>query len=96
MVPSWPFTHYPMPGNGLFVGNSSIINPFKHKMNHYIKHCENIDWMTLKNKSQFNTISDQMVENWLDNGIFSGFNNSFALFHAAINFVVNKAYKLLV
>lgn len=93
MVPSWPFTHYPMPGNGLYVGNSSIINPFKHKMKHYIDHCENVNWTTLRNKSQFNTISDQMVENWLESGIFCGFDNSFALFHAAINYVINKTFK---
>jgi len=94
MVPSWPFTHYPMPGNGMYVGNSSIINPFKHMMKHYINSCETVDWETLRNKSQFNTISDQMVENWLDNGIFSGFDNTFALFHAAINYVINKAFKV--
>jgi len=94
MVPSWPFTHYPMPGNGLYVGNSSIINPFKHMMKHYRKDCESVEWETLRNKSQFNTISDQMVENWLDNGIFSGFDNTFALFHAAINYVINKAFKV--
>ena len=93
MVPSWPFSHYPMPGNGLHVGHTSIVNPLQHKMKHYIKHCDGIDWQSLRNVRNNNTVTDQMVENWLDSGIFHGFNNSFVLMHAAVNYVIEKAFK---
>lgn len=94
MIPCWPFTHYPMPGNGLYVGEASVINPGKHQMKHYLKYCETADWQTLRNKSRMNSVSDKMIENWLDDGIFHGFDNGFVMAHAAINYVINHAFKV--
>jgi len=93
MVPAWPFSHYPMPGNGLYVGEASMVNIFKHKMKHYTHFCKAVDWQTLRNKSRMNTVSDQMIENWLDDGVFHGFDNGFVMAHAAVNYVINQTFK---
>lgn len=64
MIPLWPFTHVPQPGNDCFIDSSGIPGVTFHKMAAYDNSVSKLSWELLR-LPRPNTDSDKEIELWL-------------------------------
>lgn len=64
MIPLWPFTHVPQPGNDCFIDSSGIPGVTFHKMAAYDNSVSKSSWELLR-VPRTNTDSDKEIELWL-------------------------------
>jgi triacylglycerol lipase len=95
MIPVWPFSHIPQPGNDCYLGNSSDqLVAFYHLMKHYIGFVEGSNWETLLRNKPTIRVADQELDNWLSSDSFTAsVANKMFMINEAISYIIRKFLK---